>query len=112
MKEISNVEDVLSHLLVEEAVQIWAGCFNSLCREDYEEEEWRSIERKRRENNWEEPLTEVKVLIRSEPTTIVQVTARMSRLQFGDVWAVAGRHKPSSTNRLEKEQNLPYICIS
>ena len=59
LKEIQNVEEILRPLLVGGAAQIWAGCFNSLCREDYEEEEWQGIERRRRENYWELPRTEV-----------------------------------------------------
>ena len=39
--------------------QIWVGDFNSLTREDYDEDYWEDIARVRRENFWEPPRTAV-----------------------------------------------------
>ena len=60
MKEIQNIENILRELFTRGSAQVWAGSFNSLCEEDYGEEEWGRVGRRRRENNWEVPRTEVR----------------------------------------------------
>ena len=63
MKEIQNIENILRALFTRGSAQVWAGSFNSLCEEDYGEEEWGRVRRRRRENNWEIPRTEVRRLL-------------------------------------------------
>ena len=59
----SEYLNILRALFTRGSAQVWAGSFNSLCEEDYGEEEWGRVRRRRRENNWEIPRTEVRRLL-------------------------------------------------
>ena len=59
MQEMKKLQLNLQEIFLNKGAQIWTGDFNSLTKEDYDEEAWEDITRVRRQNNWELPMTEV-----------------------------------------------------
>jgi endonuclease/exonuclease/phosphatase family metal-dependent hydrolase len=57
LSELNDIKKKLSAL--ESEPQIWAGDFNALTREDYDNEAWRHIAEVRERNRWEKPESEL-----------------------------------------------------
>eukprot|EP00092_Neocalanus_flemingeri_P005253 GFUD01005647.1.p1 GENE.GFUD01005647.1~~GFUD01005647.1.p1 ORF type:complete len:242 (-),score=53.41 GFUD01005647.1:20-745(-) len=93
MKELEQMEKRLQGIFQNKEAQIWTGDFNSLTREDYNEEVWEEITQVRRQNRWELPRTEV--------------TTQMTRLGFKDCWSEVGKPEPTSTCRFST--HIDYV---
>ena len=85
LRELDTIEKNLKTLFDERVAQIWTGDFNSLTREDYDDETWEDIARVRRENNWEPPK--------------VAITNQIKKMNFEDCWTLVGRPEPYGTCR-------------
>ena len=59
MRELETMELKLQRIFNKKGAQVWTGDFNSLTREDYNDEDWDKITRVRLQHNWEPPQTEV-----------------------------------------------------
>ena len=57
---MQRMEHDLRDLFENNDLQIWAGDFNSLTREDYSEANWEAVTSERMEDNWEDPRSDVR----------------------------------------------------
>ena len=63
ISEIRVLRKHLESVFKENQCQIWAGDFNALCQEDYQDNEWQKIVQIRKENSWEAPKTALTTLV-------------------------------------------------
>jgi len=96
MRELAAIRKTLDPIFEQKSAQFWVGDFNSLAREDYDEEYWSEIVRIRKQNSWEPPKT--------------QVTSKMIEMGFEDSWKLADQPPPVSTCRFNT--HIDYVFIN
>merc|ERR1712059_246990 len=97
LEDLRVMEGRIGHFLEDTVPQVWIGDFNTLTREDYNEEQWEQITNIRREAKWELPRTEFSNLLLNKRGLI-------------DSWASVGRPGQVSTCRFST--HIDYILYN